>query len=76
MSENVLMIVMMAPFAVGILAGLVLHLGTSKSERMHTETVSNPKKRKRIKLGYWCMGGGIAWVVIFFIVARQAGWIQ
>ena len=74
--DDVLMIVMMAPFAVGTLAGLVLHLGTGRFERMHTGAVYDPKKRKRIKLGHGCMGGGNAWVLVAFIVARQAGWIH
>ena len=42
------------------LAAVVLHFGTTKYERMNAGRLQmDPKKKRRISLGYWCDTAGL-----------------
>ncbi len=75
-SGNILMYVVFLPFVIGIVASFILQFGTTKYERMHSDSVSDPKKRKRIKLGNWACWIGIGLTVVLFLILRAAGQIH
>ena len=63
-----------APCVIGMLGAAVMHFGLSKQVLLHSSK-QDAKTKKRIKLGYLLLIGGIALSAIAFAIGAVCGWL-
>lgn len=68
------MMIGFALFFVGVVAGFILDIGTTKYERMYVDRLNlDPKLKKRIKIGFWVKLGAVLCPVVAIVIGNLLG---
>ncbi len=71
---KVLFVALLVLAFLGFAGMFVFHWGTSKYERMNSHRLQmDPKKKRRISLGYWCAYLGVALLFAAMVVGMRSG---
>ena len=71
---KVLFVALLVLAALCFVGMFVFHWGTSKYERMNAGRLQlDPKKKRRISLGYWCAFAFVALLVLAMVVSQRLG---